>query len=352
MNNRLLAAEQVLLRHHREKLFGCCTVAIATADETPTPLGIGTDDGSPDGVPLSPDHLFDAASLTKSVATSALALLALQEQRTALDEPIAERLPELRTPFRERVQLKHLLTHTLDYRISLSSLKELPPDRILDRILTHPFEHPPGKSYLYCNGTSLVLGLWLERLFEERLDRLATEKIFLPLGMNSATFAPREIRSDDRIVPTEIDRWRGGEVRGEVHDESAWALLPFGPVGSAGLFLTIGDLQRWVREWLRAVRGEGTLFSRETAEKVREISSERFGEISALGFERNQPAWMGRNSTADRIGKTGFTGCSLVIDFARGRGVALLSNSTWPKRKPREVIDRFRAEIADFTLDR
>ena len=295
--------------------------------------------------PLSSDALFDCASLTKSVATAASALVALQEGRTSLDERIADRLPELRTPWRDEIVLRHLLTHTLDYRISLSSLKELSEGEILERILTFRFEKRPGETYLYCNATSLLLGLWLERLERATLDRIAQERVFGPLGMARTTFYPRSIAPQNLIAPSEVDAWREGEVRGVVHDESAYALRGRGPVGSAGLFSTVSDLQLFLREWLLASEGKGKLFSRETAELVDRNWIPELGD-AGLGFERNQKAWMGDCLSGSRIGKTGFTGCSIVLDFRKRRALAILSNSMWPKRKPRAEVDALRRACA------
>lgn len=338
--------EQAIAPFLARRLFGACAAGTVDASGPGTPEFFGTLDDAP----LGPDALFDCASLTKSLVGAACALVALQEGRTSLDERIVDRLPELRVPWREEVTLRHLLAHTLDYRISLSSLKDLPPEEILARVLSHRFERRPGETHLYCNATSLVLGLWLERLERRRLDAVARERVFAPLGMESATYYPRERGGIEGIVPTEVDPWREGEVRGAVHDESAYALRGRGPVASAGLFLTVGDLQRFVFELLAASMGEGKLFSRETMELVDRNWIPGLGD-AALGFERNQPAWMGDCSGGHRVGKTGFTGCSFVLDLKKRKGVVLLSNCTWPKRKPRAEIDALRRACAAVALD-
>ncbi|MBP5350870.1 MAG: beta-lactamase family protein [Fibrobacterales bacterium] len=338
---------EILETFRARGLFGACAVGAVEGEEILPPEFSGElpplGDSPP--TPLSSDALFDCASLTKSVATAASALVALQEGRTSLDERIADRLPELRTPWRDEIVLRHLLTHTLDYRISLSSLKELSEGEILERILTFRFEKRPGETYLYCNATSLLLGLWLERLERAPLDQIAQERVFGPLGMARTTFYPRSIAPQNLIAPSEVDAWREGEVRGVVHDESAYALRGRGPVGSAGLFSTVSDLQLFLREWLLASEGKGKLFSRETAELVDRNWIPELGD-AGLGFERNQKAWMGDCLSGSRIGKTGFTGCSVVLDFGKRRALAVLSNSMWPKRKPRAEVDALRRACA------
>jgi len=352
VNSSNCPLKDVAQREWSAGLFSGCAIGQATAEDLKTPLLCGTRNGV-EGNWLSERDLFDAASLTKSVVTATLALLALQRGMAELEEPIVKRLPELMTKYREEVLLRHLLTQTLDYRVSLSSLKKESPQKIIETLLYWPFEYRPGDSFLYCNATSMLLGLWLERVWRGAIDQIAEREIFHPLEMNSSTFHPLQKRKVEEIVPSEIDSWRGGMVRGEVHDESAWTMMKAGNrvVGSAGLFLSIGDLQLYMQELLRAKRGEGKILTSGTIELVnRNWMGALPGEV-ALGFERNQPAWMGSHSSRQTIGKTGFTGCSFVVDFERERAVAILSNCTWPQRKPRERIDRFRANIADSSFD-
>ena len=58
---------------------------------------------------------------------------------------------------------------------------------------------------------------------QKRLDVLANEKIFKPLGMVDTQFQP-PIALRPRIAPTQVDEARGGLLWGTVHDENAWAM--------------------------------------------------------------------------------------------------------------------------------
>jgi len=66
----------------------------------------------------------------------------------------------------------------------------------------------------------------------------------------------------------------------------------------------------------------------------------------------NQQHNMGRCCSDRTIGKTGFTGCMCICDLDKGLGMVLLSNCTYPKRKPdKELINSVRRDIADLIFD-
>ena len=84
----------------------------------------------------------------------------------------------------------------------------------------------------------IVLTQAVEAVYHERLDSLLARRVFQPLGMTSVGFLPT--RGSARIAPTELDRWRGRVLRGEVHDENAARMD--GVSGHAGLFGAMQDL--------------------------------------------------------------------------------------------------------------
>ncbi len=75
--------------------------------------------------------------------------------------------------------------------------------------------------YAYNNAMSILLGKVLEKVGGNSLDKLAYEIFFQPLQMTHSSFTPLFL-PNAVIAPSEVDAWRGREVRGEVHDESAY----------------------------------------------------------------------------------------------------------------------------------
>jgi CubicO group peptidase (beta-lactamase class C family) len=140
-------------------------------------------------------------------------------------------------------------------------------------------------------------------------------------------------------------------IQGEVHDESAWA-LPWA-VGSAGLFSTVPDLLTFLSMLLNGGTWKGVrFFSEGTIQSMSTNQIARLGSCTGLGWELNQPHYMGEHCSDHSIGKTGFTGCMCLCDLGQGTGIVLLSNCTYPRRKPdKELINSVRRDIADIILD-
>jgi len=305
-------------------------------------------DGSSDNnrlIPVTENTLYDCASITKAIPVSNLALWLIDRGRLRINDQLINFVPEYSGSFRDAILIQHLLTHTLDFDFRLSECKDLPPEELLNTILNVSMKCAPGEKFCYSNAASILLGLVVERSGGKPLHTLAREVFFDPLGMVDTTFFIDDAMRT-RCVPTEIDSWRGRTVVGEVHDESAYTLQKIMTPGSAGLFSTAGDLLKYV---IMLIDGWEPFFSNRTivSMQTNQIPHIR-GACTGLGWELNQE-YMGKNRSRQTFGKTGFTGCAVVIDMSKQSGFALLSNYTWPKRKPnRDMINEVRAGVADI----
>jgi len=343
-----------ILRAIEQKVFPGCVVGIIRKNGERIVLPFGRFTYEEEAKPVKKDTIFDVASITKSNHTSCLALKLIDEGRLKLEDRLIKFVPEFRNSDRENVLIKHLLTQTLafDHRVSLSSSKDKTPDEILEVIFTTEFENKPGRRYFYLNATSILLGLVVERIFAKKLDELAEEIFFNPLQMRRTTFFPLKKFEKDEIMPTEIDNWRGRIIQGEVHDESAFTLQSKLIVGSAGLFTTVPDLLNFLEMLLN--KGEldrKKYFSPEMVELMHTNQLELIGGKIGLGWELCQPRYMGQYCTPKTFGKTGFTGCCCLCDISKEVGIVLLSNYTFPKRKPdATLINQVRRDIADIVF--
>lgn len=202
---------------------------------------------------------------------------------------------------------------------------------------------------MYANATSILLGLVVEKIFDKPLDEVGDGYFFKPLKMVRTLFKPLDKFEAGDIAPTEIQEWRGGLIQGEIHDESAYSLSKMRTVGSAGLFSTVPDLLNF----LEMLNNEGALNGKKyfSPEIIKEMSSNQLaliGESAGLGWELNQPRFMGKYSSA-LFGKTGFTGCLVLCDIAKGIAMAMLSNTVYPKRKNNaDAINEVRRDIANI----
>jgi len=276
--------------------------------------------------------------------TGYLALKAIESGILNLDAPVADILPDFAKYHDKEAKIFHLLTHSLDYRFPMSSLKDLPPQEIWLRICSHKFEIPPGQLFCYGNANSILLGKVLEAVYHTPLDKLAKEKVFEPLKMQSTGWHPLEWAPASRIIPTEICPWRGCELMGETHDESAWKLeQEFGAVGSAGVFSTAPDILKFLEHILE----DDFVIEKLTRNAFAlEGVCNSLQECTALGFELNNPKFMG-NCPSPTFGKTGFTGTSFICQPQKKLCLVILCNYTYPVRKPNaDRINKFRASVA------
>jgi CubicO group peptidase (beta-lactamase class C family) len=307
--------------------------------------------------PASPEvkeeTVYDVASITKAIPTSCLALSLIEKGILSLDTRCMDVIPELAvSPYRESILIRHLLTHTLDFNFRLSDKKNLTPQEILNAILTAPLRAPPGVVYCYANATSILLGLVVERISGSRLDRLAEERFFSPLGMKRTVFFPDD-QLKKRIPPTEVDPWRRREIRGEVHDESAWALRPSVVAGSAGLFSAVPDLQIFLAMLLNKGEYGGVRYFKPATVELMHTNAlpPAMGATAALGWELNNENYMGLGRSPSTFGKTGFTGCTILADPAKNAGFIFLTNHTYPNRRAnKEAINKVRRTLAELVL--
>lgn len=335
------------------KTFSACAVGVVrtNGDRFVVPGGKFTFDVGAQAV--QENTIFDVASITKSIPTSSLALKLIDEGKLRVGDKLINFVPEFNNSDRGDVLIKHLLTQTLDYDFRLSSYKEKSPGEILDVIFTTDFKSKPGTKFFYTNGTSILLGLVVERIFKETLDKLGEKYFFGPLKMTQTSFDPLRKLEKEEIVPTEIQEWRGGLVQGEVHDESAYVLRQKMAVGSAGVFSTVPDLLNFLEMFLNdGSFRDKKYFSPEIVKQIQTNQLADIGQYAGLGWELNQPRYMGKHCSAKTFGKTGFTGCVCVCDIERGVGFVILSNYTYPTRKPDATpINKFRSAIADIVFE-
>lgn len=276
----------------------------------------------PEQRPMQLDTRFDLASLTKVTATLPAVLHLLEQGDFRLDDPVQRFFPAFTGGGKERVTVRHLLTHTAGLAPWLPL--ELEPGtrpEYIQRILAAPLNQEPGKSIVYSDLSFILLGELVHVLSGKPLDQYATEFIFRPHGLNSLCFNPApEIAA--ACAATEYRPALGRYQVGEVHDERATCLG--GVSGHAGLFGTALDVCAYGQLWL------GGLLAPATLAAATRLQAEDQGDSRGLGWIILRPkhSYMscGDLFTPGAFGHTGFTGTSLWNDPATGLTVALLTN--------------------------
>ncbi len=347
LKDRIATEAQQAIDDH---VFPGCVIGIVYKDGTGSILPFGHFTYQQSSSRVKEDSMYDVASITKSIPTGSIALQLIDQGKLHVTDKLIEYVPEFRNSDRERVLIKHLLTYTLD-GYGLASLKEKSADQLFEILLTHDFEKRPGTVFKYSNIPAALLGLVVERITGRTLDQVADECFFNPLGMERTTFYPENYLIDD-IVPTERDDWRG-LVHGVVHDESAYIFKRSGKiVGHAGLFSTAPDLLKFLEMLLHKGVFNGRRYLSETIiTRMTENQIPLLDDTTGLGWELNQPRYMGEYAGSNTFGKTGFTGTLCVVDISRGVAYTILSNRIFPQRPPNShSINRFRKIIGEIVL--
>jgi len=306
----------------------------------------------PGATAMPRDAVFDLASMTKVVATTTVAMKAVESGRLRLDHPVQAYLPEFVGAGKDMVTVRDLLLHTsglpayvrffLDYDAAQSG----PQTRadILRRIVATDLESPVGESYAYSDLGIILLGEILDRALGETYESFAMREIFAPLGMIHTRWNP-PAEWLGRIPPTELDSWRGRMVHGEVHDENAAAM---GGVSShAGLFSTAGDLAIFAQMMLNlGSYDHHRILSRATIDRWTRRQDEPPGSSRAVGWDTAHPSQSWTMFSERAYGHTGFTGTSIWIDPQRQLFVILLTNRVHPTRDNSQIRE---ARIAFHT---
>ncbi|MGI9079051.1 MAG: serine hydrolase, partial [Gemmatimonadaceae bacterium] len=327
-------------------------------------LGAGQLDWVPSPAP-NENTLWDLASLTKVVGMTTAMMQLTSRGLVDLDAPVRRYLPAFAGAGKQRVKVRDLLTHSSGLPAWRPLYKEATsPENALAIVLATPLDTVPGSRMEYSDLGAILLGRIVEVVTKQRLDLYLAENVFGPLGMSSTFYKPGSTNLS-RIAPTEFDPWRQRHLRGEVHDENAFALG--GVAGHAGLFSSAHDLVLFARMLLqRGVGGgdwgvggvrSGPESPKRSARIVpagtlREFTRVQDSSLShrALGWETASGASSaGRLMSRTAFGHTGFTGTSLWIDPSRDLFVILLTNRVNPTRENRR-IGAVRSALADAVV--
>jgi uncharacterized protein YbbC (DUF1343 family) len=273
---------------------------------------------------MTPDTVFDLASLTKVVATTTAIMQLVEAKRLRLDAPVARYWPEFAANGKSAITVKELLTHTSGLRPGLDlSGAWSGAGEALARIAAERPIQPPGSRFLYSDLNFIALGELVRRLSGEPLDVYAARHIFAPLGMRDTGFNPAPAERA-RIAPTAY----GG--RGRVQDPTA--LRMGGVAGHAGLFSTADDLAKFAEMLLGGGQRNGVrILSRASVARMTAPRVLPGGIVYGLGWDIKSPFANGMDVLGPgSYGHTGYTGTSIWIDPARQEFLIILTNRLYP----------------------
>jgi CubicO group peptidase (beta-lactamase class C family) len=332
-----------------QRAFPGASVAITHQGSLVALKGLGRYTYDAKSPAVTPETVYDLASVTKVLATTSACMRLYERGQLALEQKLREILPDFEgsDERRSHVTLRMLLSHSSGLPAYLKLFEAANGAAALLTAALHvPLATDPGSHAEYSDIGFILLGLTLERIAREPLHEFCEREVFLPLGLDFATFKP-PFAWLPLIPPTVDDRvFRHRVVRGEVHDENAWTMG--GVAGHAGCFATAEAVAIFAECMLR---GGAPLFQRHTVDLFTRRETSPVGTSQALGWDTpSSPSQSGSFFSPHSYGHLGYTGTSLWNDAERQLSVTLLTNRTWPDRSS-QAIKQIRPAFHDAVVE-
>jgi serine-type D-Ala-D-Ala carboxypeptidase len=343
--NRLAVVDRLVTRGIKEGGYPGAAVVVGRKGATVLQRGYGHLEWTEGSAPVSPDQtLYDLASLTKVIATTAAIMALYDDGKLRLDSRVVDYLPEFTGGFNDIVTVEQLLTH----RSGLPAGRDIwqvsaSPWMARAAVLRSVVHNIPGRAYVYSDLGPAILGYLVEAVAQQPLDVYLHNRVFGPLRMHNTFFRPADSLRY-RAAPTAEHSSRGSPLRGVVHDMNAFAMG--GVAGHAGLFSTAGDLAIFAQMMLNSGRYQDVrVFSDSTVSRFTRRTAGR----RALGWDTADGDFgSGRYLSPRAFGHTGFTGTSIWLDPGSRSYLILLTNRVHPNggfRRPGRRDHRLGGEI-------
>jgi len=320
-----------------QRAFPGCSLAVTHAGQLVALKALGRFTYDPASPLVAPDTVYDLASVSKVVATTAMAIILYERGQLDLESRLVDFLPEFASaddPRCREITLRMLLAHSSGlpswYKLYEKAHTREGLIALADR--THLTAAPLDREE-YSDIGFILLGEVLSQLAGEPLDKFCRREVFAPLGMETACFNPPE-NMRALIPPTMEDReFRHRIVQGEVNDENASVMG--GVAGHAGVFANALDVARFAHAMLS---GGAPICSPQTLAMFTRRERKPAGTSRALGWDTpSQPSQSGQYFSPASFGHLGHTGTSLWCDPQRQLSVTLLTNRTWPDRSTQQI---------------
>ncbi|UWX57959.1 beta-lactamase family protein [Chlorobaculum sp. MV4-Y] len=333
----------------RDSVFPGASLAVIYRGKTVFHKAFGHLTYDPHSAPADTTTIYDAASLTKAVVTTSIAMQLVERDSLDLRAPVSRYRPGFACNGKERITIEQLMRHTSGLRAHTYFAETCATrEEALQAIDRDSVVSVPGAKTEYSDLNFILLGSIVEQITGKSLAANFHTRFAAPLTMNSTMFTP-PLSLAARIAPTGEDGiWKLPRPRPLVNDQNA-ALLG-GISGHAGLFTTTGDLTKMVKMLMNGGQLDGKRYIKaSTVKRFRE----RGDTPRALGWDLVTPGGKssaGHYFSSNSWGHLGFTGTSIWVDPEKDLAVILLSNRVWPT--PENIrIRKFRPVLHDTVVE-
>jgi len=327
------------------------------------------------------DDIYDMASVTKVTATTPSIMRLYDRKEIGLDSLISKYVATTRNiPDKSDVKIKEALLHEAGFYPYIKFFELLKPGEMsTDSSAAYPVKVADGyflranyfedvmwpvtlKShgdtrgkFVYSDVSMYMLKEVVEQVTHRRLNEYVLNEFYLPLGMQSTGFLPRNRFDRSRIVPTtENDNWfRNMLVQGYVNDPGA--AMAGGVEGHAGLFSNANDLAIYYQMLLnKGTYGGEKFFDASTVE----LFTSRQSKVSLRGFgfarltEAEEKSNKGYPSQL-AFGHSGYTGTYVWVDPKYNMVYICLTNRVYPDDSKTYGVSKvnLRARVLDFVYE-
>lgn len=327
------------------------------------------------------DHIYDLASITKTMAGSLAIMKLVQDYNLDINSPIEKHFKEFKRTKMGESKIKDLLTHTAGWKPYIShqfslikrngNLKKrfiskkkkannlsLSKNLFIKSNFYKIIKKRIRKTELNNVGEYKYSGLFFclipeltENIAGTNFDDFLTQSFYSNYQIK---FNPLKNHDLNKIVPTEMDStFRNELVHGTVHDETA--ALMGGVSANAGLFANAESLGALLNSLIdnESTLFDTKLFNQFTQNNIQNDSINRRG----LGFDKVRYISNGAITyphsklSEESFGHTGFTGTMYWVDPKKDLIVIFLTNRVYPTRESDMFYELdVREKLLDLTL--
>lgn len=325
--------------------------------------------------PVKNSDIYDLASVTKMVATTAALMTLVDRGEIEVDKHLGKYLPTIKGSNKENINIRDILAHQARFRSWIpfyintildgkpkESIYNLMPlndfsVKVADNFYIHKSfrdsifneikisELLNRRRYIYSDLGFMLFAEMILQITGESLEEYTNRSFFKPLGFQTMGFNPLLRHNPSRIVPTENDTiFRGQLLRGYVHDPGA-AMLG-GVAGHAGLFSNATELAVFMQMLLQDGSYGGDRYLE--PHTIKEFTTTQFAgnqNRRGLGFDKpsisksdkSKPAC--ESASMMSFGHSGFTGTYAWADPKENLVYVFLSNRVHPSASNRKISE-------------
>jgi CubicO group peptidase (beta-lactamase class C family) len=368
VKEKLKVIDSITLDGITKKAFPGCVVLAAYQGDIIYHKAFGNYEYGPSSA-MSPESIFDLASVTKISATTLSVMKLYEEGKLELNKTLGDYLPWTKGTNKADLLIKDILLHQAGLVPYIAFYKETvdpatgTPDPAIytskqqkgygvrvaeniymrndwqDTMMLRILKSPLGakNKYVYSDNDFIFLGKIVEELSGLTLDQYTQKTFYNKIGMYSTGFKPRNRFQMECLVPTETEKhFRRQTTRGDVHDEGA---SMFGGVaGHAGLFSNAYDLSLLYQMLLNGGELNGERYLKPETIKLFTSYGSNISR-RGLGFDKPEKDNIIRKdpypsllASPETFGHTGFTGTCVWVDPKSELIFIFLSNRVYPTR--------------------